>query len=161
MAILLRNQQNALRINGLSLKRRLGKVLKGIGRGTATLSVYLTDDDGIRELNLEFRGIDRSTNVLSFPSDGPPRDGGAPKGAPRGGAPKIMRDFLGDIALSAETVIKESKQHDIPVGELLYFYLIHGILHLTGHDHELGEAEEKAQEAETERLMALIPHTLP
>jgi ssRNA-specific RNase YbeY (16S rRNA maturation enzyme) len=57
-------------------------------------------------------------------------------------------------------VKREAKALGIPQGELFYFYLIHGILHLLGHDHELGEAQERAQDQETRRLLALIPHDL-
>lgn len=159
MAILLTNQQKELPINELKLKRRLGKVLKALGLQGSTVSVLITTDEHISALNKEFRGQNRPTNVLSFPSKGPPRDG-LPEVAPPDYLPAIMRDYLGDIAISSSTVKREASALELPEGYLFYFYLIHSILHLIGHDHELGEEEDRAQDQETKRLMELIPHTL-
>ncbi|MDR2340614.1 MAG: rRNA maturation RNase YbeY [Deltaproteobacteria bacterium] len=164
MAVSLRNSQSALPIRPLALKRRVGAVLKALGRAGSSLSVLVTDDRGMLPLNRRFRGVDGATNVLAFPWRGPPRGGpargpqtpGPPEPEPRG----PLRDYLGDVALSAQTVKREAKALGIPQGELFYFYLIHGILHLLGHDHELGEAQERAQDQETRRLLALIPHDL-
>jgi probable rRNA maturation factor len=107
------------------------------------VAVLLTDDPGIREINKKFRGLDAATNVLSFPG-GPPFPG---EKAPH----------LGDVALSVETVLREAAEGDRPAGEVLYFYLVHGLTHLLGYDHCKGPLDEKAQELEQERLLALIP----
>jgi probable rRNA maturation factor len=129
----------------LSVKRRLKIILKALGRESASMGLLLTDDAEIRELNREFRGVDAATNVLAFPSGPPfPREG----------------EYLGDVALSLETVDREAKAAARPFGEVFYFYLVHGTLHLLGHDHALGPSEEKAQEDEEKRLLALIPHGL-
>ena len=145
MAISLRNQQSASPINERKLKRRLGKILKEIKLPEACLVVLLTGDEEIRRLNRDFRGADRPTNVLALPSAGPLREG-APDPIP---FPNISPEsapghYLGDIAVSLETVLRESEEGGEPAGFLLYFYLIHGLLHLTGYDHELGEAEDRA-----------------
>jgi probable rRNA maturation factor len=155
MATSLRNRQSALRINELKLKRRLGAALTALGRPKSSLSVLITDDEGIRALNREFRGRDAPTNVLAFPFHGEPRGPSAPP------PPKTLPpSYLGDIAVSAQAIAREAAEGGHQRGFLLYFYLIHGLLHLVGFDHELGEEEERAQEAEAERLMALIPHSL-
>jgi probable rRNA maturation factor len=150
MAIWLANNQSALPIRPLAIKRRLGQVLRALGRPDDIVSLCLTDDAEIKALNHEFRGLDQPTNVLSFPS----REGAIQPGA------HGIKGFLGDVAISAETIVREASELDIPCGQLLYFYIIHGILHLIGYDHTLGSQEEAAQEEETERLMGLIAHDL-
>jgi probable rRNA maturation factor len=116
-------------------------VLADLGRPGAGLSVLLTDDEEIRRLNLGFRGIDRPTNVLAFP------DTDAALGA---------SGHLGDVAVSTETVIREAATLGADVGEHFWYYLIHAVLHLAGHDHELGPEQDEAQRRETERLLLLI-----
>ncbi|MDR1110522.1 MAG: rRNA maturation RNase YbeY [Deltaproteobacteria bacterium] len=125
------------------IRRRLGRLLRELGYAGHGLSVCLTDDEGIRRLNRDFRDRDASTNVLAFP------DTPLALGQPR---------YLGDLVLSLPTVEREAAEQGQETGYLLYFYLTHGLLHLLGFDHEKGPAEEREQEEETLRLMALIRH---
>lgn len=157
MVILIKNLPNDSLINELKVKRRLSKVLKALGKDRHTLTVLVTGDEEIRDLNRTYRKIDKTTNVLAFPFRGP---SGEFEGPPSPPLPAPWTDFLGDIAVSFETIGREAKENGLDHGELFYFYLIHGILHLVGYDHTRGEAEAKAHDAETTRLMALIPHTL-
>jgi probable rRNA maturation factor len=127
------------------------------------VGVLLAGDAELRALNLRFRGRDAPTNVLAFPFEWPARPGPEGDGGPAPGMPGLpgpLRGYLGDVAVSFETVSRQAGEAGVPEGFYLYFFLIHGILHLLGHDHELGPAEAEAQDRETERLMALIPHTL-
>lgn len=103
------------------------------GDGEAELAVMLTDDAGIRTLNLNWRGIDKPTNVLSFPAL-PPTGGGGPNDAPR---------MLGDIAIAYETTRREADDEQKPFDHHLSHLAVHGFLHLMGYDHE------KDDEAET------------
>jgi probable rRNA maturation factor len=99
--------------------------------GDAELAVMLTDDAGIRTLNLNWRSIDKPTNVLSFPALQPP--GGHELDNPR---------MLGDIAIAYETTRREADDEQKPFGHHLSHLAIHGFLHLVGYDHEKdGEAE--------------------
>ncbi|MDR1607680.1 MAG: rRNA maturation RNase YbeY [Deltaproteobacteria bacterium] len=146
MGILITNNQSVWPIRPLSIKRRLNKVLKALNQAEADFTALITDDQSILALNLEFRGLNKATNVLAFPNGQPfPREKGR---------------YLGDVALSMETVQREALAADRPLGEVFYFYLIHGLLHLLGYDHALGPKEEAAQEAQEKRLLALIPHEL-
>ncbi len=154
MAIYLSNRQKALPINRGKLLRRVLKILKELNLADAELSISVISDEEMREINRQYRGRDKPTNVLSFAQD----DAGAnydgiptPKGAPR---------ILGDVILAAETVQREAGELGYTDQEMFYFYLIHGLLHLIGYDHELGEDEAKRQEAETERLWQLIDHEM-
>lgn len=133
--------RSALPISPRKIAVRLGRVLAALGRPGAGVSVLLTDDEEIRRLNRAFRGVDRPTNVLAFP------DTEAALGE---------RGHLGDVAVSTETVVREAEALGAPVGEHFWYYLIHAVLHLAGHDHELGPEEDEAQRRETDRLMLLI-----
>src|ERR1700730_13273467 len=94
--------------------------------GEAELAVMLTDDAGIRTLNRNWRGIDKPTNVLSFPALQPPT-GREPDDAPR---------MLGDIAIAYETTRREADDEQKPFDHHLSHLAIHGFLHLVGYDHE-------------------------
>jgi len=100
--------------------------------GDAELAVMLTDDAGIRTLNGNWRGIDKPTNVLSFPAL-QPASGREPDDAPR---------MLGDIAIAYETTRREADEEQKLFCHHLSHLAIHGFLHLVGYDHETdGEAE--------------------
>lgn len=99
----------------------------------AEVAVMLTDDAGIRTLNSSWRGIDKPTNVLSFPALQPEAEW-KPGDAPR---------MLGDIAIAYETVRREADEEQRPFDHHLSHLAVHGFLHLIGYDHENdGDAEE-------------------
>ncbi|MDR2353032.1 MAG: rRNA maturation RNase YbeY [Deltaproteobacteria bacterium] len=152
MVILVLRTPAELPISELKIKRRIGKILKALKKADSSLTILVTDDQEIRELNHNFRGVDRSTNVLAFPwEDEPTLEPEVPPPYP---------NYLGDISISFEYIQRESHENALDVGYLLFFYIIHGLLHLLGYDHEKGPAEELAQDEETERLLKLIPHSL-
>ena len=109
--------------------------------GDAELSILLTDDSAMRVLNRDYRGMDKPTNVLSFPAG----DEGA-EGRPR---------LLGDIALALETIEREANEQSKTLADHVSHLTVHGMLHLLGHDHET-EPQATAMEAlEIEILQGL------
>jgi probable rRNA maturation factor len=113
--------------------------------GEAELAVMLTDDAGIRTLNSNWRGIDKPTNVLSFPAL-PPTGATGADDAPR---------MLGDIAIAYQTTRKEADDEQKPFAHHLSHLAVHGFLHLIGYDHE-NDADAATMEAlETEILAQL------
>lgn len=113
--------------------------------GEAELAVMLTDDPGIRTLNSNWRGIDKPTNVLSFPAL-------QPEGARKPGeAPRM----LGDIAIAYETTKREADAEGKPFEHHLSHLAIHGFLHLIGYDHENDADAEEMESLETEILEQL------
>ena len=100
--------------------------------GPIEISVVLTDDPAVQELNRAWRGKDKPTNVLSFPNE-----------QPHGGGPRL----LGDVVLAYDTMLRESGEQSKPLDHHLAHLVVHGTLHLLGHDHELGDAEADAMEA--------------
>jgi probable rRNA maturation factor len=111
----------------------------------AELAVMLTDDAGIRTLNRNWRGIDKPTNVLSFPALQPTGSGG-PNEAPR---------MLGDIAIAYETMRREADDEQKPFDHHLSHLAIHGFLHLMGYDHEADDDAEAMETLEQEILAQL------
>jgi probable rRNA maturation factor len=115
------------------------------GLGEAELAVMLTDDAGIRTLNCNWRGIDKPTNVLSFPAL-PPTGPSGPDDAPR---------MLGDIAIAYETTRKEADDEQKPFDHHLSHLAVHGFLHLIGYDHETDGDAETMETLEQEILAQL------
>ncbi|MEH2564532.1 rRNA maturation RNase YbeY [Bradyrhizobium sp. AZCC 2289] len=115
------------------------------GVGDAELAVMLTDDSGIRTLNSNWRGIDKPTNVLSFPAL-QPTGAGANDDAPR---------MLGDIAIAFETTRKEADDEQKPFDHHLSHLAVHGFLHLIGYDHEKDDDAEAMESLEQEILAQL------
>jgi probable rRNA maturation factor len=108
-------------------------------------SVLFTTDSEVHELNREWRGKDKPTNVLSFPMLSREELGVlASDGSPV---------LLGDIALAYETCASEAAEKDVPLEHHAAHLVIHGLLHLAGYDHETGEAQAiEMEEMETKAL---------
>jgi probable rRNA maturation factor len=103
------------------------------------VSLCLADDAALRALNLSWRGIDKPTNVLSFPA-APGRPGDA---------------TLGDIALAYETLAREAEDLGVSLADHYRHLLVHGFLHLVGYDHEADAEAERMETLET-RILAQL-----
>ena len=114
----------------------------------ATLALLLTGDEEIRVLNREHRDVDEPTDVLSFPADEGeafPGVGGDADGEPE---PR----YLGDIAISLETVRRQAAELDLAFDLELRHVALHGVLHLLGYDH-LTPEDEAAMRGREERVL--------
>ena len=109
---------------------------------TSEMTVRLDRDDAVRALNRQFRGQDKPTNVLSFPAPE------APEGTDDAG-------YLGDLILAYETVAREAADQAKPIAHHAAHLLIHGILHLSGYDHDTPEAADRMETLERELLAGL------
>lgn len=114
------------------------------GAAPAEVAVVLAADAFVQALNRDYRGIDRPTNVLSFPA-------GDPGARPLPGAPRL----LGDVVIAFETTRDEAARLGKPVAEHLCHLVVHGILHLIGYDHESEQDAEAMERLETAILGAL------
>jgi len=92
-----------------------------------TVSLLLADDEALHQLNRDFRGKDKPTDVLSFP------------------AHEMDRPLLGDIAVALGVSARDAEAQGISLADHLTHLLVHGYLHLLGHDHEV-EAEAALME---------------
>jgi probable rRNA maturation factor len=109
-------------------------------------SLLFTSDAEVQTLNREWRGKDKPTNVLSFPmleraellalaQQGPP-------------------ELLGDIALAFETCAREAEEKNVPLEHHAAHLIVHGLLHLAGHDHETSPADAAQMEALEIKVLA-------
>jgi probable rRNA maturation factor len=126
----------------------LAKVVAELANPRLSACILFTSDDEVHALNRQWRERDKPTNVLSFPMlersdllalapDGPP-------------------ELLGDIALAHETCVREAAEKGISIEDHAAHLIVHGLLHLAGYDHELGEVQAEAMEALEVKALALI-----
>ncbi len=141
----LRFEVEAPEIDPKTLVADARAVLRAIGRPRAELSLLVVDDPAMRVLNRDFRGIDRTTDVLSF-SQVEDEDGPALPGVP---------EALGDVVISAPTARRNASRYKRTLEQELRRLLVHGVLHLLGHDHKR-PTEARVMRAEERRVMALL-----
>jgi probable rRNA maturation factor len=127
-----------------TIRRRAEKLLLALGLPDAELSILLCTDDLIAELNAEYRGIDRSTDVLSFPLDEAPDTGGGHR-------------MLGDIVVSIDTARVQALRHRHRLLDELTFLLVHGLLHLIGYDHRTDADADRMDRRARELLVPFEP----
>ncbi len=124
------------------LRARAAHLLRAVEQARAELSIALVDDAKIAELNAAYRGANRATDVLSFSL----REG---QGADYCGA------LLGDVVIGLETAARQARVRRRSVDDEVARLLIHGTLHLLGHDHERSD-ESRVMRAEERRLWRAI-----
>jgi probable rRNA maturation factor len=117
------------------------------------LSLVLTGDSAIRELNRVFRKQDRSTDVLSFPQLEDPIDNQI-KGPSRHS--EALQATLGDVVISIETAERQAQRQGISAEARLRTLLIHGVLHLLGYDHESSRADARRMFAKERELLTAL-----
>ena len=98
-------------------------------------NVTFTDNDGIREINKEYRDIDKETDVLSFPM--------TDEGEEFTVNPETGCKMLGDIVISVEKALAQAEEYGHGFKREIAFLTVHSMLHLLGYDHEKSEEEEK------------------
>jgi len=130
-----RAQPDAERLTRAAAEAALARVDAANDRDD--LVVLLTDDETVHALNRQFRGRNRPTNVLSFPA------------ASTAGA------HLGDIALAYGICSGEAQAQGKPLSAHLQHLVVHGVLHLLGHDHEEA-AEAEVMEAIERQVMSVL-----
>ena len=110
------------------------------------LSLLITDDETVHELNREYRKIDRTTDVLAFAfqeeSDFPTTPDGVVQ--------------LGEVIISCPQAIRQAEEHGHPPKHEMAVLTVHGALHLLGYDHQSDEEEQMMKSRETEILIKLI-----
>jgi len=117
----------------------VAEVAPDLGNSRLNTSILFTSDEEVHALNREWRDRDKPTNVLSFPMlsreqlldlapDGPP-------------------EMLGDIALAYKTCACEADEKGVSLQDHAAHLILHGLLHLAGHDHEISDKDAQAMEA--------------
>jgi probable rRNA maturation factor len=115
------------------------------GRPLAEVSVMLADDNTLWELNRQYRGQDRPTDVLSFSQQEHSGDSAHPL---------ACTNLLGDVVISVETAKRQADVHGHPLQAEVELLVVHGVLHLLGYDDETDESAEEMRMRERSVLDA-------
>ena len=99
------------------------RAAEAVGKSNSSATVAFVSDKTIRQLNRQFRGVDKATDVLSFP------------------AGDSDKSNLGDVAISVETAARQAKENGLTFNEEVAQLILHGLLHLCGYDHETDNGE--------------------
>ncbi len=129
------------RFDRRGLRRALARLLEETGERGASVALTLVGDARMRRINRERRGKDRTTDVLSFPLY-----------APGEATPAGVERLLGDIVISVPEAQRQALAYDATLDAELKRLLVHGLLHLLGHDHE--RPRERARMVTEERRLA-------
>jgi len=129
------NRQRRLQIDTRAWSTFATKALAAIGNKESTATIAFVSDKRIRELNRQFRRVDKATDVLSFPADDPDESD------------------LGDIAVSVDTAATQAKENGLKLDEEIAQLILHGLLHLSGYDHETDNGEMNRLERRLRRKL--------
>jgi probable rRNA maturation factor len=134
----LRHLSSAGRVRGRNLAKGLS-----FDPLTASVSVLLVGDRRMRALNLQYRGLDRTTDVLSFSQlEGP--------------SLQQLSAELGDIVISPAQALRQAKERNETLAREMEILLIHGLLHLMGYDHEKSGYQARKMKAMEEELLGAV-----
>ena len=115
------NRQRRVKVDTDAWTTFAEKALNAIGKSGSSATIAFVSDKSIQKLNRQFRDVDKATDVLSFPAD---------------------EEFnLGDVAISAETAAAQAKENGLAFDEEIAQLILHGLLHLSGYDHETDNGE--------------------
>jgi probable rRNA maturation factor len=124
------------------VKSVLKKVIE-IDRKDGEVSVLFLDDEGIRKLNREYRGVDGPTDVLSFALN-------------EGEFPDPQPDMWGDIVISVESAVRQAEKAGASFESEIVRLLVHGALHLLGYDHERSGEDAERMPMKEKRILSAI-----
>ena len=143
MRIWIENRHPTVRVGQHLVRNWATRVLKALGLQEAELSILLVADEEIAALNRQYLRKRGPTNVIAFSM----REGEGSQVAPH---------LLGDVVISPDTARREAEAAGIPFTKRLQALLVHGILHLLGHDHVGDKAQAQRMEQEEERLLGVL-----
>ena len=122
-----------------TLRALVSQVLRGEGRRVGEIAVVLSDDTLLRQINHDWRGIDRATDVISFAYDERERDA-------------ATRPVRGDVLVSLDRVHDQARRYRVTPGAELARLVVHGALHLCGHDHARANERKRMRTREESAL---------
>ena len=129
------NRQRRLQLDTEAWSTFATTALNAIGKSEQSATIAFVSDKRIRELNRQFRGIDKATDVLSFPAE--------------------EESNLGDIAVSVETAAIQANENGLTLDQEIAQLILHGLLHLCGHDHETDNGEMNRLELRLRRKLRI------
>jgi probable rRNA maturation factor len=129
------NRQRRLKLDTEAWSTFANTALDAIGKSETSATIAFVSDKRIRELNRQFRGVDKATDVLSFPAE--------------------EESNLGDIAVSVDTARSQAKENGLTLKDEISQLILHGLLHLCGHDHETDNGEMNRLELKLRRRLGI------
>ena len=129
------NRQRRLKLDTEAWSTFADKALHAIGKSESSATIAFVSDKRIRELNRQFRGVDKATDVLSFPAE--------------------EKVNLGDIAVSVDTAAMQAKDNGLTLEGEVAQLILHGLLHLCGYDHETDNGEMNRLELKLRRRLGV------
>ncbi|HEV8430783.1 MAG TPA: rRNA maturation RNase YbeY [Pyrinomonadaceae bacterium] len=129
------NRQKRFRLDPDEWATFATKALNAIGKNESSATIAFVSNKRIRELNRQFRGIDKATDVLSFPAE--------------------EKANLGDVAVSVETAVVQAKENGLSFENEVAQLILHGLLHLSGYDHERDNGEMNRLELRLRRKLRI------
>ena len=144
MKLQIKNSQNKIKIDKRNIRSTVLKILKTLDCADKEISLSFVDNENIKQLNKQYLGKDKATNVLSFSLQ-------------EGEYGDINPQILGDIIVSVETAQRDALYGKLTIAQEIDFLIIHGILHLLGYNHENTTKKEtkKMQQKEKELFNAI------
>ena len=135
----IKNEQNIFKIDVNKLKKITCYVLEKEGVHNTEVSILLTNDAKIRDLNRQYRNEDGATDVLAFPQGKSKEE-------------VLNSKLLGDVVISVERAKIQADKFNQPILKEIYLYLIHGLLHLLGYKDERKDDYQKINKRQRELL---------
>ena len=129
------NRQRGRKIATAPWIKRTEQIIQAMSCASSSVTIDFVSDTKIRELNRQFRSIDKATDVLSFPSE--------------------EEGQLGDIAISVETAARQAKENGLTLNGEIAQLILHGLLHLSGYDHETDNGEMNREELRLRKTLGL------
>ena len=130
------NRQRTKKVTLKPWIKRTQDMLNALGSSDSSVTIAFVSDSRIRSLNQQFRGINKPTDVLSFPAD-------------------LEEGQLGDIAISVETAARQAKENGLTLNEEIAQLILHGLIHLSGYDHETDNGEMNRLELRLRKKLGL------
>lgn len=129
------NRQRRLKLDPAAWSNFAVRALDAIGKSESSATIAFVSDKRIRGLNRQFRGVDKATDVLSFPAE--------------------EKLNLGDIAVSVDTAAIQAKDNGLSFDGEIAQLILHGLLHLCGYDHETDNGEMNRLEIKLRRKLGI------
>lgn len=139
MAVLIKNSQRSITIDSRSVQRLTKELLTFSGLQGKDIGILLVNNRKITELNTRFFGKQKPTNVISF--------------SYIGGLPG---EIAGEVIISVEKAQEEAERSGVYFAERLFALIIHGLLHIVGHDHEGDKKEGRRMRYREKKLLSFI-----
>ena len=153
------DEEFAALVDEQTIRAAVEEVLRQLGHNEAALTVAITNDEYVRQLNRDHRGVDAPTDVLSFGNQ-PDEDADEPHLALPPELADEMTSYVGDLVIAYPYAAQQAARYENSVAAELRLLAVHGTLHLLGYDHATPEDEHTMWAAQAAALAPFGDHSL-